>query len=68
MFKKNEFRAILARKEMSATEIAKEIGIDPATLSRKISGQSDFYRSEIEKICEILELNAEEIMKNFFAE
>ena len=46
MFKKNEFRAILARKEISASEIAKELGIDPATLSRKISGQSDFYRND----------------------
>ncbi len=68
MFKKNEFRAAMARKGKNASEVAKALNIDPATLSRKISGQSDFYRSEIEKICEILELNAEEIMKNFFAE
>lgn len=67
MFKKNEFRAILARKEMSATEIAKEIGIDPATLSRKMSGQSDFYRSEIEKLCKVLNLTPEETLQIFFA-
>ena len=65
MFKKNEFRAILARKEISASEIAKELGIDPATLSRKISGQSDFYRNEIEKICRILELSPDETMQIF---
>ena len=67
MFKKNEFRAILARKEMSATEIAKKIGIDPATLSRKMSGQSDFYRSEIEKLCKVLALTPEETLQIFFA-
>lgn len=67
MFKKNEFRAVLARKEKSSNEIAKALGIDPATLSRKISGQSDFYRNEIEKICKILELTPEETMQIFFA-
>lgn len=68
MFKKNEFRAILVRKEISASEIAKELGIDPATLSRKISGQSDFYRNEIEKICRILELSPDETMQIFFVQ
>jgi len=67
MFKKNEFRAMLARKEISATELAKRIGIDTATLSRKISGQSDFYRNEIEKICQILRLTPEETLQIFFA-
>ena len=65
MFKKNEFIAILARKEMSANDVAKELGIDKATLSRKISGQSDFYRNEIAKLCKILDLSPEEIMQNF---
>ena len=67
MFKKNEFRAMLARKEISVSEIAKALNIDPATLSRKISGQSDFYRNEIEKICQILGLTPNETMQIFFA-
>lgn len=67
MFKKNEFRAMLARKEIGASELAKALGIDPATLSRKISGQSDFYRNEIEKICQILKLTPQETLQIFFA-
>lgn len=67
MFKKNEFKAAMARKELSVTDIAKEMGIAPATLFRKISGQSDFYRNEIEKLCQILELSAEDTLKIFFA-
>lgn len=67
MFKKNEFRAILARKEISASVLAKALGIDSATLSRKISGQSDFYRNEIEKICQILKLTPQETLQIFFA-
>lgn len=66
MFKKNEFKAAMARKELSAADIAKTLGIDPATLSRKISGQSDFYRNEIEKLCKILELTPEETLGIFF--
>ena len=56
-----------ARKEKSASEIAKALGIDPATLSRKISEQSDFYRSEIETLCKILDLTPEETLQIFFA-
>lgn len=67
MFKKNEFRAAMARKEISTSELAKELGLDPATLFRKISGQSDFYRNEIEKICTILELSPQETLNIFFA-
>ena len=67
MFKKNEFRAAMVRKELTIVDIAKALDIDPATLSRKISGQSDFYRNEIEKLCKLLDLSAEEILKIFFA-
>lgn len=67
MFKKNEFKAAMARKELSVADLAKELGIDPATLFRKISGQSDFYRNEIEKLCQLLELSAEDTLKIFFA-
>lgn len=67
MFKKNEFKAVLARKEIRVSDLAKALDIDSATLSRKISGQSDFYRHEIEKLCQILELTPEETMQIFFA-
>lgn len=68
MFKKNEFRAAMARKEMSVADVAKTLNIDPATLSRKISGQSDFYRNELEKLYRILDLTPAELMNIFFAE
>lgn len=67
MFKKNEFKAAMVRKGLTVTDIAKELGIDPATLFRKMSGQSDFYRNEIEKLCALLELSAEDTLKIFFA-
>lgn len=67
MFKKNEFKAVVARKEILLGDLAKALDIDSATFSRKMSGQSDFYRSEIEKLCKILELTPEETMQIFFA-
>ena len=67
MFKKNEFKAAMVRKGLTVADIAKELGIDPATLFRKMSGQSDFYRNEIEKLCTLLELSAEDTLKIFFA-
>ena len=67
MFKKNEFRAAMARKEISTPELAKELGLAPTTLFRKISGESDFYRNEIERICAILELSPQETLNIFFA-
>lgn len=65
MFKKNEFKAVVARKEILLGDLAKALDIDSATFSRKMSGQSDFYRSEIEKLCKILELTPEETMQIF---
>ncbi|MBR1804802.1 MAG: helix-turn-helix domain-containing protein [Selenomonadaceae bacterium] len=67
MFKKNEFKAAMVRKGLTAADIAKALGIDPATLFRKMSGQSDFFRNEIEKLCVLLELSAEDTLKIFFA-
>lgn len=57
MFKKNEFKAALARTEITITDVAKALDIDTSTLSRKIAGQSNFYRDEIEKIRVLLNLD-----------
>lgn len=67
MFKKNEFKAALARAEKTTTDVARALGIDVSTLSRKISGQSDFYREEIEKIRVLLNLDWNTIQGIFFA-
>ena len=68
MFKKNEFRAALARAEMTPTDVARALKIDPGTISRKISGQSDFFRDEIEKIRALLGVDWDTIREIFFAQ
>ena len=50
LFQKNEFKAEVVRRNLTLENVANAIGIDAATLHRKMNGASDFYRSEIEKI------------------
>ncbi len=68
MFKKNEFRAELVRREIKLETVAQALQIDVASLYRKMNGVSDFYRNEIERIAVILNLKSEDIMRIFFAQ
>lgn len=68
LFKKNEFKAEVVRRDKTLEDVARAIGIDIATLHRKINGASDFYRSEIEKIIKYLNLSNEDVLRIFFAD
>lgn len=67
MFKKNEFKAEVVRRGMNLDDVAKAIGINPASLHRKMNGVSDFYRGEIEKIIKLLGLSDSDVIRIFFA-
>lgn len=67
MFKKNEFKAELARREIKLDTIANVLQIDVTSLYRKMNGVSDFYRNEIEALAKFLNLSAADIMRIFFA-
>ncbi len=54
MFDESEFRGLLAKKGISISKIAGVIGVSTPTLYRKMSGESDFYRKEIQKICDFM--------------
>ena len=47
--------------------LAKKIGIYPATLHKKLRGETDFKAGEIKKIMEIYKLTPEEIVEIFLA-
>lgn len=65
MFDEKKFRAQAVLKGFTMKQIAGELGIDVATLYRKMNGESDFYRSEIQKLIVLLDIqNPSEI---FFA-
>ncbi len=67
MFKRNEFRAEVVRRGMTIDDVAKAIGINPASLHRKMNGTSDFYRGEIETIVHLLNLSGDDVLRIFFA-
>ena len=67
MFRENLMRAALAKSGIGAKELAKVIGVNESTMSRKMTGKSDFTRSEIQAICQHLNLTAEEKDDIFFA-
>lgn len=51
----------------SLKDLARELEMNQVTLYRKIRGDSDFYRHEIIKIKEILDLSTNEINEIFFS-
>ena len=68
VFNRNAFRAKVVGAGMTLSSLAAEIGISPATLNRKMSGDSDFTRLEIQHIRMILRMTPEEADAIFFAQ
>lgn len=66
MFDKLKSLGKIKERGKSIQEVADFLGINSATLYRKMNGESDFYREEIHKLCNFL--NFEDPMKIFFAE
>ena len=58
MFDKKAFQVAIVAADMTYEEVAKAIGVNPSTLYRKASGQSEFTRSEIQTICEVLRIES----------
>lgn len=51
---KREIRAALAQKDMTQSQLAKELSISTNSLSRKLNGVRAFRLDEAQKIIEIL--------------
>lgn len=64
----NLLKARMVEKGISDEDLAKCLGINISTLFRKKSGESDFYRKEIQKIKSYLELTDEDVTLIFFAD
>lgn len=61
-----EFRAALARAEITAAELAEKIGLSPQSMSYKINNVREFTLSELQKIREVLNLSPADIILIFF--
>ncbi len=67
MFSKNLFKAKAVEKGYDMKQISNCLGISESTLYRKMSGNSDFTRNEIQLLRQFLSLSMEEIDAIFFA-
>lgn len=68
VFNKRLFEQKVSESSYTMDELAWKLGINAATLYRKKTGISDFTRSEIQRISEILALSRDEVVAVFFAE
>ena len=56
MFNEAEFRKAVQNQGFTLGEVAKYLKINPSTLYRKMKGESDFYRFEINALCQLLHI------------
>ncbi len=63
---KNLLSARMIEHDINNAQLAQALSIDEATLYRKKSGVSDFYRREIQIIKQVLNLSDEDIRLIFF--
>ena len=52
-----ELRAAIARKNISKTALAEELGISRTALGQKLNGQREFKESEIRILFRVLDLS-----------
>lgn len=68
MFDEPLFRYMVNRRQLSMAVVADRLGVNEATLYRKIKGKSDFSRAEIQALKAILCMTTDECVKVFFAD
>ena len=66
IYRRIELKVECVRKNITLEKLASQIGIDNSTLYRKIKGQSDFSRNELQMIREILSLDNDKFLSIFF--
>lgn len=66
MIDKAKLKYFCQIRNITQERLSNELGINPTTLNRKMSGESDFFRHEIQQIKSILDLSTEEMISIFF--
>lgn len=57
-----EIRALLARRRMSAAELARRTGIKQSTISRRMTGETAFDLDDLELIAEVLQVEVVDLL------
>lgn len=63
-----EFKIAQIRAGVSKEDIAKYLGVNPATIYRKFNGESDFTLSELRKLKKMLNLINEDVDRIFLTD
>lgn len=59
---------LIRARKLTQADVAKKIGMSPATLNKKLRGHTEFTQSEIRSMCAALSIGDEEILDYFFTE
>ena len=62
----DKIRGKIAERRMSITDFCREAGFVRSTFDRKMNGESEFDRGEIERIISVLHLTDDETRTIFF--
>lgn len=65
MLNANLLKAAIVREGLTQGEFAQKIGISPNTLTSRLTGSSPFNVDEIDKACEVLNLERDEVCNIF---
>ena len=57
-----EIRVILARKRMSAAELARRTGIKQSTMARRMTGETAFDLDDLEVIADVLGVDVADLL------
>lgn len=63
-----EFKVAQIRAGLTREDIAKILGLNSATIYRKINGESDFTLNELKKLKKILGLTNNDVDRIFFTD
>lgn len=65
-FDYNKLLGLMREKQITQTDLARQIGNTAATLNLKLNNKAKFKQSEIVQICEILGIDGDSIGAYFF--
>ena len=66
MFDYSKLLGRMREKGITQEKLAEMIGISGVTMSKKLNGKSEWTQVEINKVCEILEIDPADIPVYFF--
>lgn len=68
MFDRSKFTAAMKRQNLKQEDVSLTLSINESTLYRKMTGESDFTRAEIQTLRNLLSLNVGDAEAIFFAD